>query len=157
MKKKELYFYIAVGVLLICIILIYILKFGPSRRESFEIKNMDHLSVTDLMGNKVKFQDSWKKGETVYCLLFDLNDCFSCIYRGLEDLKYLKNKGKKCLGIVINDYVEEVKGWAAQYECSPVFLLKRIDFFNHIKCVKTPVFFILEKGNVENFRYITAN
>jgi len=84
-------------------------------------------------------------------------DCFSCVYKGIEDLKSLKNTGKVCFGLVINNSIEEVKGWASNYESSPFFMIKKLDFFEHIKSVSTPVFVKIAKGKVESYRYITGD
>ncbi|UCH97252.1 MAG: hypothetical protein JSV88_10485 [Candidatus Aminicenantes bacterium] len=158
MKKSDIFYFIGVGVLLVGIVLAVIFKFVLNPRESFEIKHIDQLKVTDLSGTEVKLIDLLSTGEASYCLIFDLNsNCFSCVYQGIEDLKNLKNAGKICFGLVIHDSIEEVKVWGSNYKFSPFLMLKKLDFFNHIKSVKTPVFVKIKRGKVESYRYITAN
>ncbi|MGD2090612.1 MAG: hypothetical protein PVH61_30850 [Candidatus Aminicenantes bacterium] len=158
MKKSDVLYVIVVGVLLVGIVLLVIFKFVLKPQESFSITHIDELKVTDLNGTEVKLIDILSTVDEAFCLIFNLNsDCFSCVYKGIEDLKNLKNAGKVCFGLVIHNSIDEVRGWASNYEFSPFLMIKKLDFFDHIKSVSTPVFVKISKDNVESYRYITGD
>ena len=159
MKKSEILYSIAIGALALGIILVIIFKFVIKQKpqESFALNNLDEINVIDLNGNHLKLVDYLGKDEVSYLLIFQLNDCFSCIYRGMNDLKELQQAGKQCLGLAVHDYPEEVSGWSAQQDFSPFLMLKRLDFFEHVRCAHTPVFVKIVKGKIASYRYILAN
>ncbi len=159
MKIKEHFYTIGIVVLLLCIAAVAIFKFVlPAKPvDSFHVKNIEQLTVMDLDGNEITFSDIPPKDDSSYFLLFSLKDCYSCIYRGLEELTALKKAGKNCFGLVIDDNYKEVDIWAANYEFSPILVLKRVNFYEHIKSAVTPVLVKFENGNVESFKYITPN
>lgn len=157
MKKSDILLYFAMGVIFAGIIIVVIFKFVLVPKESFAIHNMDKIIVSDLEGNKINFLEFLKKDDTTYGLIFGLYDCGSCIYKGIEDLKVLKNAGKSCFGLVVHDNIEEAKGWATHYNFLTILVLKRLVFFENIKCVKTPVLVKFVKGKISSYRYIIAN
>jgi len=157
MIKTERLYNIAIGVLLVGITVLFISKFGlkQSPQESFAIKEIDRIMVTDLMGNEIPLSKWYSNEEPVYFLIFDLKDCFSCISRGLEEFKSLKTAGKSCFGLVVDDYYQEVSVWASNYEFLTFLVLKRPEFYQHIKSVVTPVIVKIENGKADSYRYIT--
>jgi hypothetical protein len=153
MKKSEILYFIAMGTLALGIVLVIIFKFVLNQKpqESFTIKNMDEINVIDLSGNRSKLANFLEKDDITYLLIFQLNDCYSCIYRGMKDLKDLQQAGKQCLGLVVHDYTEEVSGWSTQQDFSPFLVLKRLDFFEYVKSAHTPVFVKIVKGKIDCF------
>ena len=95
--------------------------------------------------------------EDNYLLIFSFNDCSSCIYRGIDELKTLKKAGKTCIAIVVHDYYEEIKSWSSNQDFSPFMVLKRIDFHEHIKTSSTPVLVKIRDRKIKNAFYIFAN
>ena len=159
MKKSEILYSISMGALALGIILVILFKFvlNQKSRESFTIKSIDEINVSDLNGNKIKLASFLEKDNLTYLLIFQLSDCYSCIYIGLNDLKDLQRAGKQCLGIVVHDYLEEVNGWSTHQDFSPFLMLKRLDFFEYVKSAHTPVFVKIVKGKIDSYRYILAN
>jgi len=158
-NTRDRFFTIGIAVLLLCIAAVVIFKFVLPRKpvDSFHVNKTEQLTVVDLDGNEIKFSDILSKDESSYCLLFSLKDCYSCIFRGLEDLTNLRRAGKNCFGLVIDDNYKDVDIWAANYEFTPFLVLKRVDFYEHIKSVVTPVLVKFENGNVDSFKYIMPN
>jgi hypothetical protein len=158
-KKLDRFYNIGIGVLVIGIAAVLIFKFvlDDPPHESFRINGIDQIIVSDLNGNEIKLSEFLAKDTATYFMLFGLNDCFSCIYLGLEDLKVLKKAGRPCFGLVVHDYIEEVGGWAAQYDFTPFLVLKKLDFLENIKSASTPVFVKFADGKVESYGYISPN
>lgn len=159
MKKLDRFYNIGIGILVIGIVVVVIFKFFLAKppQESFDIKGINQILVTDLSGSEIKLSEFIAKDTATYFMLFRLDDCFSCIYLGLEDLKTLKKEGRPCFGLVVHDYIDEVSGWAAQYDFTPFLVLKKVDFIENIKSLSTPVFVKFADGKVESYRYITPN
>ena len=159
MKIREHFLTIGIVVLLLCIAGVGVFKFvlPGTPADSFHLKNIERLRIVDLDGNEITFTDIPPKNDSSYCLLFNLTDCYSCIYRGLEELTALKKAGKNCFGLVIDDNYKDVDVWAAHYEFSPFLVLKRVDFYEHIKSVVTPVMVKFENGHVDSYKYIMPN
>ena len=157
MKKSDVLFFTGLLGLTVGIILVVLFKFVIKTGDTFAILNFRDINVMEFNGNNGELKNFLSKDETTYCLIFDLNDCYSCINRGLEELKTLKSQGSACLGIVIHDFIEEVRGWAANYEFSPFLMLKRGDFYKHVKTPYTPVLVIFEGEKVGSYRFITNN
>ena len=94
------------------------------------------------------------KDKTSYCLIFDMNDCYSCILKGIDDLKALKGSGMNGFGLAVHDSTDEVAGWSKNYGFSPFFVIKKFNFYNHVHTSITPVLVKFDKGVVENYRFI---
>ena len=72
-------------------------------------------------------------------------------------LNKLKKEGKECLGLVVHDSIEDVTGWSINFEFRPFFMMKTLDFFDHIKSPVTPVLIKIKDNEVENYRFFTAH
>ena len=66
-----------------------------------------------------------------------------------------KVKFHTCIVLVVNDLVNEVSGWAAVNDFTPIFMLKKVDFYEHFHSVRTPVMVKFKNGKVASYRYIT--
>lgn len=157
MKSKSMLFSISVAVLCMGIILVIVFKFVLKREDSFAIYDIDNMYVVDFDGNEIKFSSLLNKNESTYCVIFKLEDCSSCILNGVEDLKTVEKNGKKGFGLVVHDYIDDVKGWANHYKKLDFYILKPMDFIDNIKSPSIPVFIKLKENKVESFRYIRAN
>jgi hypothetical protein len=157
MKKLEQFYSIGIGVLLMGIIALVLFKFVfvPQRQDTFRIEKIDTMPILDLDGNKLHLSDLLSKDTDTYFLIFNLNDCLGCIYKGLEELKNLDNAGKTCFGLVIDDYFQEVATWASHYEFSHFLVIKRVDFYEHIKSPITPVLVRFRNQEVDSWWYFT--
>jgi len=156
MKRSERFFNIGIPVLAIGIIALLIVKFALNKKpQDFSIKDPAGISVLDLKGTIVSLSSLFDDEKGTYCLLFELTNCNTCIVKGLSDLIQLEKAGERCIAIVIHDLPEEVAGWSKFQEFSSFYILKKIDFFNYIQSALLPVFFKINAGKVEMFRFIT--
>ena len=156
MKKNERLLNIGILAISIGIIAVLIMKFALAKKPSgFSIKDPANISVLDLKGNRVTLSNLFDSEKGTYCLIFELTNCNTCIVKGINDLIQLNGVGERCIAIVINDLPEEVIGWSQFQEFSSFYVLKKIDFFNHIQSALLPVFFKIKAGEIEMFRFIT--
>lgn len=157
MKKYTLFYSILITLLSICIVLVILFKFILKPKPGFNIENRDRLTVTDINGKEINLFSLFDHKEDTYLLIFSFNDCSSCIFRGIEELKAIKKAGRNCIAIVIHDYYEEIKSWSTNQDFSPFVVLKRIDFHDHIKTSLTPVLVKIRNGKIKNAFYILPN
>jgi len=154
MKKQDVLFYSLLGVITLAIVVLVLFKFVFISKDSLKITNLQKLTVKDLKGSELNLVEFLKKKDRVYVLLFSLADCSSCVFKGVDDLKMLDEAGKSAVALIVNDDVEDVKAWAIHYKYLPVLILKRVDFFEHVNCVTTPVMITFKKGKIKGYRYI---
>ena len=157
MKKSTLFYSILIALLSICIILVIIFKFLLKPDPGFNIEKRERIMVTDLNGKESNLFSLFDNKDDAYFLFFLFNDCSSCIYRGIEELKAIKKAGRISIAIVVHDYYEEIKSWAENHDFSPFVVLKRIDFYEHIKTPSTPVLVKIRNGKIKNAFYIFPN
>ncbi|MGE5344114.1 MAG: hypothetical protein ACM3SY_21825 [Candidatus Omnitrophota bacterium] len=157
MKKAQWLYGTAIGVLVIGIILVIIFRFilPPKNPNAVNIKEFEKVSVIDLNGEQVRLADLAKKDQITYCMIFELTNCFSCIQKGIDDLKTLKKEGKSCIALAVHELIDEVNGFSATVEFAPFFMLKKKDFYEYVTTAHLPVMIKLKNGEVESFRYIT--
>ncbi len=160
MKSKDIIFSSAIVVMLIAVVVVVVFKFvlspGPVRQEkSFGIDALDNLVLIDMNNNSFKFPDLLDKNKETYCLIFEMTNCYSCIYYGIEDLKKLRKAGKDCMAIAVDDRLHEVAGWSEKQGFSPFFMLGKVDFYDHIHSPTLPVMVKIKDGEIKNFRFIT--
>jgi hypothetical protein len=157
MKRSDWFFNIGIVALIIGIIVVVLFKFvlnqGPSGQ--FKIETMSQVQLLDLNKNNLKLTDLLEGESDSYCLIFELTNCYSCIYKGLEDLKILQKSGSNCFAIAINDYADDVEGWSKNHNFSPFFVLKKIDFYKYFQSSLLPVLIKLNKEGVKSYRFIT--
>jgi len=157
MKKKDWFYFAAIGAVVIGIIAVIVFKFvlpGKSQLGGFAVKDLEKIAVMDLSGNKLQLSDLLSKDLSTYCFLFELTGCYSCIFRGIADLKQLKAAGKPCIALAVHHLIDEVAGWSANQDFSPFFMLEKHDFYEYIHTPVMPVMIKIKNGKVESFRYI---
>jgi hypothetical protein len=157
MKKNDWVFNITSLVLIMGIIFLIAFKFfiNGKNKGDFGIAEIQQLKLADLNGNNLNFFYLLSENNETYCLFFELNNCYSCIYKGIEDLKKLKVSGCQTMGIAIHDYINDVEGWSANHEYTPFFVLKKTDFYKHFSCSLLPVLVKFHKGEVNSYRFVT--
>ena len=154
MKRERFYSTAIVILSLVILIVVYMKFFHNAPDRPVDIKNIRAIKVYDGSGTLIGLSDILEE-EKNYCLLFDLNDCYSCIAKGISDLKSLKKSGKPCFGLVVHNLSDEVSGWSTQQGFSPFFMLKKTSFYEHIRSPATPVMITIKDEKVIAFRYIT--
>ncbi len=154
MSKKNFYLNIAIIMMIIAIILLVVFKFVINDNRNDVSLDIEKTNLVDLNGNKIKLSQMLSNDKVTYCLIFDMNDCPSCILKGLNDLSELKKTGLKSMAIVVHNRIDEVSGWSSNYDYSPFYMLNRNKFYEYIHVQSTPVIIKIRNGKVENYRYI---
>lgn len=156
MKKSDLFYTIAIVVLIVLIIAVVLFKFvlrEKNPQETFRIRSFEEITVIDLNGSEIKLPQLMAEDQSTYCIMFRITDCFSCVFESIQELIHLKNSGKSCIGLIIHDRLDEVNGFTANYEFSPFFMITRVAFYDYIKSPITPVLVKIKNNKVESYRY----
>jgi len=155
MKKRELFYDILIAVVLAAIIgaVVYkfVLKHNP--QMEFATDELNKITLNTLSHTKLKMSDIIKEKD-VFVLIIDMNDCYTCIHKGIEDLKRLQKSGKECFVIVIHDYLDEVKGWSETIDFKPFYAIEKVDYYEHIHSKITPVLIHFKKGRINKYNFI---
>ncbi|MBN1196091.1 MAG: hypothetical protein JXA62_01640 [Candidatus Aminicenantes bacterium] len=117
------------------------------------IQNAREMILSDLDGNRFCFLDLVSSGSETCCLFFGLNQCYSCIFRGMEDLKLLQQQEKNCFAVAVHDNTKDVRGWLTHESFHPVFVMSRHAFLRHVSCRLLPVIVHMEKSRVTHCAY----
>ena len=125
----------------------------PAFRADASLRKATEISVRDLKGETVNLADRLSPRGATWLMFFGLNQCYSCVARGLDDLTLLRKKGEHCLAVAVHGNLDGVNGWLAHESFRPVFVLSRESFLCHVACRSLPVILRLEKGKVTSCRY----
>lgn len=157
--KKDIYYSIAFGIIGAAIVFVAIFKFVIDRKPEapVAVNEINDITLTDFDGNELKLKQLITGAPETYCLIFNLKDCHGCIFDGVEVLNKLKKEGKECLGLVVHDNIDDVTGWSINFEFRPFFMMKTLEFFDHIKSPITPVLVKVKNDKVDNYRFFTAH
>ena len=157
MKRGGWFANILIGVLAAAVLAVGLYKFffqeqplAPFRFDGFE-----KITVSDLDGSVLPLSGLAAEDGMTYCLIFEISDCPSCIFKGIEDLKRLKQAGKAYIPLLVHDLIDEVRGWSASNNFFPLYMLSKVDFYEHVHTPITPVMIKIKKNRVESYRYIT--
>ena len=122
MKKRELFYDILIAVVVVTIIGVVVYKFvlKQNPQMEFAIDELNKINLNTLSHSKIKMSDIIKDRD-VFVLIIDMHNCYTCIHKGIEDLKRLQKSGKECFVIVIHDYLDEVKGWSETIDFKPFY------------------------------------
>jgi hypothetical protein len=157
MKKTDWFYNAAISAVAIGIIAVFVFKFvlpDKPQQDGFAVREFEKITVIDLSRNELQLADLVSKDLSTYCFLFEMTNCYSCIFQGIEDLKKLKAAGKPCVALAVHHLIDEVAGWSANYDFSPFFMLEKHNFYEHIHTPVMPVMIKIKNGKVETFRYI---
>lgn len=130
-------------------------KNGPPP-GNFRVTELENIVVTDLSGNKMKLGAVMPGDSSFYLLICDMDDCFSCIFKGVDDMSKLHGAGHENAVIVVADKIEDVNGWTAANfpDYRAFYMLDTAGFYRHIHTPVTPVLAKIEKGKIISFRFI---
>ncbi|MBC7361466.1 MAG: hypothetical protein H5U06_04185 [Candidatus Aminicenantes bacterium] len=153
LSEKTLdYLIIIFSALLVCVFIFrFIIK---DNQKSFSI-NVAKITISRLDGTQIKLVDMVKNKDEAYILLFRLNDCYSCITKGLSDLQNLSKSGYECIAIVIHDCLPDVKGFAEMFSGISFHQLTIKEQYEYIHSPYFPVILSLKNKRVVNYRFIT--
>jgi hypothetical protein len=157
MKNRNLFYNISILILSLAIIIVVLFKFvlNHNVEKAFDIKNYDQIHLVDFSGKQVNFSDILCKHKSLYFLIFGLNSCYSCVSKGLMDLKDLSKSGNFCIAIAVHDNINELKGWARHEDFSPFYMLSKENFYKSIKSQYLSVIVKIDDKVIKNYRFIT--
>jgi hypothetical protein len=157
MKKPDFVFRTVVVTLVILIAVVFLFRFVIKKDRTMQvaIENPEKIDLITLENKTVTLDRLEKQSGYLYLAIFDYSDCYSCIVKGLNDLRALQGKGKNCAAIVLHEYIEEIRGWSANQDFSPFYMMRKSVFYEHIKTPHTPLFVCIKNGKIDSFRFIT--
>ncbi len=126
----------------------------PKAKGTVAINEINKIMLSDVSGTEIPMRKLIDDKTATYCLIFGFNDCYSCIAKGVEDLKKLKADGYDCLAIMIHDNLDDASGWSATQSYSPFFVLKNSSFYHYFRTPITPVIIRIQHGKVDNYYFL---
>jgi len=154
--KKETFYNSAIAAVLIGIVAVILFKFVLIKKEGADdivsISPMDQVTLNDLNGGAIPLQVLLEAQKAAYVLLFYPEDCFGCIYDGIQDLKKYQSEGYTCIAIVISDKIDDVRGWTSVNfeDFNSFYTLKKTAYTDFFKVGKTPVMIKLKDKKIES-------
>lgn len=145
---------VIIGIAVLVMTKFFVFKANP---DTFGIDRPDQVDLLDMEENRIRFSSLCKSDLPVFFLMFQINDCYSCIHRGLTDLNSLQSEGMNCFAVVINDSFQDLSGWLSHEAFSPFYMVRRNVFIEHFKSSYLPVLVKMADGRVVSYRYITPN
>jgi hypothetical protein len=155
---KDKIYTILILVLSIAIVFVLLYKFVIKRPlviEGPKIENPEKITALRLDGSEVNLFGLISEKDECYCLLFELDNCQSCIYKGIVELETLEKEGKNCLGIAIHDWFEEIKGWSQHYKLKTFVVLKKVRYYEYIHSPHLPIIIKFKEGKINSYKYIS--
>lgn len=145
-----------IGIVAVVVFKLVIPPSSPQGSGYLRISGWQDIGVMDINGNKIKLGRIIPGDSSIYVMICDMDDCFSCIYKGVDDMKKLGNAGHEGVVVVVADKIEDVKGWSAANfpGYSNFYMLDTASFYDHIQTPSTPVIAKIESGKVSSFRLI---
>jgi len=157
MKKSKSLVNILIVIVALAIISVIIIKFIIPRFSAsrIEIKNPTEIELISLDGGNFRFSELTKNDFDNYILFLEMDNCPSCIYKGFQDLDSLSKEGEYCFVVAVHDYIDDIKGWAENYNFPAFYVMKKISYYQNINFNYMPILIKYRKGKVKSFRYIT--
>jgi len=129
---------------------------GPASREpDVIVRGVTEMNMRDLAGDTVNLATRLSPRGATWLMFFGLDQCYSCVARGLADLTLLRKRGEHCLAVAVHPNLDEVKGWLTHESFRPIFVISRAAFLNHVECRSLPVILRMENGRVTSCAYPT--
>ena len=119
------------------------------------VEDVDHIRLRDASENTLKLYPLLNGELDNYILLFEMDNCGSCIYKGLKELEFFQKKGNNCIAIMIHDRPSELSGWSDNYDFHPIYFISRSGFYEYFDCQQLPVMFRISGEKIEIIRYFT--
>jgi len=154
MKDRE---NLIIAVLAIALVVVIALRFGSSAPSSIDIGNPAEIVVHDMGDNDSRLADMLARAPESYILLLELDNCPTCLYRGMRDIEALVKAGQSAYVIVVDDWQSEVEGWSKHYDEVPVFRMAKDVFYSQMQAGHLPVLLKLEGSEIISHRFITVN
>ncbi len=155
-NKKDLFLDILLGAAAIGIILLGVSKFmlKTKSNSSVMVNEIEKINILGIDGKEKRFTELLKEDTDTYCMIFDLTDCATCIYKGIADLQALKKEKIPCVAIAVHDSIDDVKGYAGIHDFNPFFMMRKKDFYKYVSVLQLPVIIRFNGTDIKSFRYI---
>ncbi|MCI0470823.1 MAG: hypothetical protein L0Y73_04110 [Candidatus Aminicenantes bacterium] len=155
-QKNKIYniliFVFACGLVFVLVYKFVIRK--PAVIEGPRIDNPQDVIVYTLDGNETNLAESIGDKGDCYCLFFEISNCHSCILKGIYELENLEKNGKKCLGIALHDWLDDIKGWSQNYKLKTFLMIKKIVFHENFSVPYLPLLIRFKDGKIYSYQYI---
>lgn len=96
-----------------------------------------------------------KHKKEIYILLLKLNDCYTCVAKGLADIQNLSRSGSNYICIIVHDSLDDIKGFAETFPEIIFHQIKTKGQYENIRCLYFPVIAKLNNKRIVNYRFIT--
>jgi len=132
-------------------------RMNDSGSPALLLGNLEQVTLHDLQEESDTFAELLAKHPDAHVLILELENCASCLYKGMNDLSALVTEGHDGFVVVVNDWQEEVVGWSGNYPQVPFFRMTRSDLYTGMNIPHLPVLLGFEKGSLTSHRFITVN
>lgn len=116
---------------------------------------MEEIKITNMEGGSEDLIDLAAEKSETYILIMRLNDCYSCVAKGIEDIKSLYSSGYGYVVIAAHDSLDEVRGFAGIFSDVKFYQLSVADLYQSIRSPMLPVMAKVKNGRVVGHRFIT--
>jgi hypothetical protein len=154
--KKEIYFKTILAILLFSIVILVYFKFV--KNNELNIINIDKLKkmvVYDINENKYLLSEFIFENDENYILIFEIDNCASCIDKGYFELNDFEKKGKNCIILVVYDRPKELSGYEKNFKSKNVLVINKSEFYKYIKSPYLPLLFSFNNDKINWYKYIT--
>lgn len=136
-----------------CIIVLY--KYVIRRTSPAFSIDIAAVSVTSMNREPIRLSEMAGDSREAYMLFFKLNDCYSCIAKGIEDIQNLSAAGLNAVSIVIHDSLDDIQGFAGTFPKTVFFQLTTASQYMHVRSLIFPVIAKVKNNKVVSYRYVT--
>jgi len=153
MKRNKLLDYIIVILIILLILIIFYKFFFKKKYNIIEINNLKKIVLKDFNNKEYSLKGIIK--DECYLLIFSIDDCGTCIDKGIYRLKYFYDKGKNAIGIIIHGNISEIKNWPDNYKFKKFYFINKELYYKYFKNEFTPLLFYMKNNEVVWYKYIT--
>ena len=116
--------------------------------------HIEKIKITNMEGESVDLIDLVAENSETYILIMRLNDCYSCIAKGIEDIKSLHLSGHGYVVIAAHDSLDEVRGLTGIFSDVRFYQLSVAEQYQFIHSPMLPVLVKIKNGRVVAHRMI---
>jgi hypothetical protein len=139
------------------VIVVIGLRFGSSAPDPVAIGDPAEITVHDMGDKDAQLADILAGTPESYILLLELDNCPTCLYKGMRDIEALVKAGQSAYVVVVDDWQSEVQGWSKHYPDVPVFRMAKDVFYGELRASHLPVLLKLANTELVSHRFITVN
>jgi len=154
MKHRE---EILIAILTIALIMVIYLRFGRELPAPVTLGDPEKIIVHDMSDYDSRLADVLAGVPSAYFLFLELDNCPTCLYKGMRDIEALVDAGEPAFVVVVDDWQSEVEGWSEHYPRVPFFRMAKDVFYSQMQAGHLPVLLKLEGTEITSHRFITVN